>query len=355
MLKQVVLMMLLTVLIGAQPMMFGAVQGQEIRLPSLAEPGPYDVYYTELTFVDENREDWELQTLIWFPADTAQGTPAFQGSSLLTNVPPDRRGAPYPLIVYSHGGGGSSYDLQSVTEHLASYGYVVAAPQHHDLQIDHAYVDRPLDILTVINGLADITDGDLAGMVDTDNVGLMGWSQGAEASLQMIGLLYDPIHYESWCAVHPDLITSDCSNNLHRVSEYRAQLDLEDLPDGRWQPFGDDRIHAILPIDPCSFPLTTDDMFTEVSTPVMFVHGVRDDTCDYAGNSVRSFTGMTSEDRYLISMIYGGHGPSPSVLKHFAPAFFGLYLHGDKDLAAYLTAEQAETMPDVAWGPYEGE
>ena len=117
--------------------------------------------------------------------------------TISADAPPDPSGAPYPLIVYSRGWNTGGEMLETMA-HLASQGYVVAAPQPHDTDPPrHEYVDRALDIITVLDELAAITDGDLAGMIDTDNVGLMGWDRGAEASLQMLGLQSDPNYYET--------------------------------------------------------------------------------------------------------------------------------------------------------------
>ena len=91
--------------------------------------------------------------------------------------------------------------------HLASQGYVVAAPQHHDTDPQrHEHVDRPLDILTVLDGLAAVEDGDLAGMIIP--IQLDSWMVGGgAASLQMLRLESDPVHGASWCAEHADLST----------------------------------------------------------------------------------------------------------------------------------------------------
>ena len=34
------------------------------------------------------------------------------------------------------------------------------------------------------------------------------------------------------------------------IAAYRAQLGLQDLPDGTWAPFGDERIRAVLAMAP---------------------------------------------------------------------------------------------------------
>ncbi|MBT5956233.1 MAG: hypothetical protein HOG97_05670, partial [Candidatus Marinimicrobia bacterium] len=135
------------------------------------------------------------------------------------------------------------------------------------------------------------------------------------------------------------------------------KLGLEGLPDGRWQPFGDDRIRAVLTMAPCYFPLTTEDMLAEVTTPTMILHGTHDSSCDYEGNAVRTYTHLGTEDRYLITLIKGTHHDllSRQISQHFATAFFGYYLHDDEAYMPYLTPEGLPpwTLPSLAWGPYE--
>ena len=332
---------------------------QETTTPPLTELGPFGVARQVMTFVDESRGDWELETYVWYPVDKTKGTPLMTGSSLLKDSPPDRSGAPYPLIVFSHGYLSKSAELSKTKEHLVSHGYVVAAPQHHDTApVRFELVDRPLDVRVVLDGLAAISEGDLAGMIDTDNVGLMGYSQGADATLEMLGLLRDPVHFASWCAEHPDLTTLECNSPwpLDEITAYRAQLGLQNTPDGQWAPFGDERIRAVLAMAPCDFPLTTEDMLASVTTPTMILHGTKDMFCDYEGNAVRTYAHLGTEDRYLITVINGDHavlGRQQQVAQHFATAFFGYYLQGDEAYEPYLTPEHLPDWryPKLAWGP----
>jgi hypothetical protein len=50
----------------------------------------------------------------------------------LADAPPDVSGGPYPLVVYSHGFGIYRQSAAYMLEHLASYGFVVIAPDHHE-------------------------------------------------------------------------------------------------------------------------------------------------------------------------------------------------------------------------------
>ncbi len=45
---------------------------------------------------------------------------------------PDAGNSPYPLLVFSHGYGGSGLSAVFFTEALAAHGWVVACPDHHD-------------------------------------------------------------------------------------------------------------------------------------------------------------------------------------------------------------------------------
>ena len=363
--KRLVFLLSLSLLFVVLSVFVGAVQAQSTDLPPLTEPGPYGVGIKMLQLTDPSRENWTVETTVWFPADPSKGRQLTSNSPTRMGAVPDLSGAPYPLIIYSHGWMGSNGELRQVMEHLASQGYVVAAPQGHDRNPHQTeLVDRPLDIMLVLDELAAISEGDLAGMIDTNNVGVMGWSLGADAALQMEGLLRDWATYETQCAEHPGL--KDClppaelQPFFDATAAYRAQLGLQDLPDGTWAPFADERIRAVLVMAPGQYQMTTTEMLAAVSTPTMILHGTQDQYCDYEGNAVRTYTELGTDDRYLITLVGATHMVYPSsqnVPLHFAVAFFGDYLKVDVTYAPYLTAEGLPTFRGVtlAWGPYAGE
>ncbi len=361
MVKRLTLFMILALAFFVLNVLVGATQSQEAELRPLTEPGPYGVNVTTMNFSDKWRENWELEARIMYPADQSQGTRVIPSSLRLKDAPPDRSGAPYPLIIYSPGFGQSYYESLAPLELLVSNGYVVASIQHHDADpYSREYVDRPLDILTILDGLAAIRQGELAGMIDTDNTGMMGYSQGAIATLQMLGLLSDPVHYKNWCDEHdPNRIMLECRDvDLEDTTGYIASLGLGTGPDGQWPPFGDTRITAALAIAAGAFPLTNEEMLSETTVPIMIMHGTDDPECDYQGNAVRTYNYLGTEDRYLVTLVGGDHfvfEKSPSLVEHFAMVFFGHYLHGDEAYAAYLAPEALSVLdiPELVWGPYE--
>jgi predicted dienelactone hydrolase len=77
-----------------------------------------------------------------------------------------------------------------IAKHLVSHGFVVAGVNHQDTSEGwRALVDRPLDILFLLNQLANLEDDPLAGMIDTDNVGVMGYSFGGYTTIDIGGFV----------------------------------------------------------------------------------------------------------------------------------------------------------------------
>ena len=74
---------------------------------------------------------------VWYPAAQA-GDQVFDyneqvgDGTAYPEAAADRTGAPYPLIVFSHGLGGCGYQSVFYVENLARAGYVVAAMDHKD-------------------------------------------------------------------------------------------------------------------------------------------------------------------------------------------------------------------------------
>ena len=100
------------------------------RPPKVAAIGKYAVGMKTQTFVDNSRPtegigpSRTLLTAIYYPA---QGPPTDQPAA---NAPPDTSGAPYPLILFSHGLGARGVVYENVIKTWASAGYVVAAPDY---------------------------------------------------------------------------------------------------------------------------------------------------------------------------------------------------------------------------------
>ncbi len=121
-----------------------------------------------------------LHAEIWYPATSRGGT-----------LVPHRRAEPRPLIVFSQG-----FDLPVATysdllRHWAASGFVVAAPAYPYTAppgpLDEAdIVNHPAELRSVISavvGAARRPGSALSGLVNADEVGLAGHSDGGDVSL----------------------------------------------------------------------------------------------------------------------------------------------------------------------------
>jgi predicted dienelactone hydrolase len=180
-------------------------------VPDPAAPGPYLVGATRRTLTRASSTTGlprELDVVIWYPATTAAAAvspdPVVLGA---LDVPPERAGGPYPVIMYSPGIGGVATNSSFLNAHLASHGFVAIAlsnpgttpapcpvspcagnPASLDWR-NESYANRPDDVwFTLDQALAWSGGGDplLAALLDPSRLGMIGWSAGGVTPFQVV-------------------------------------------------------------------------------------------------------------------------------------------------------------------------
>jgi len=359
----------------------------DVRNP--LEPGPYPVGVTTMQFVDHSRtdvvteKDRSLLTEIWYPAtDDSKNLPknrlldffnkgrdeslpilfqmAFGVDLNAVNetfknfaVRDARiRDGKFPLILFSHGNGGMRSQGVFLCEHLASHGYIVAAPDHTansavtwvDGEMvsmnpeirEQAAKDRPLDIRFLIDTFDSLNkgaDSRFLGRVDMDRIGVSGHSFGGYTS--------------TWVA------------------------DIEP------------RVDAILPLAGCARERVNYDI------PVMVMVATEDDTIGLEGNKrLRKYYEESKGPKYLVEFKDGGHysftemyqfkpdfgdgcgegkrlesgeplkyvamNVAFPIIKGYATAFFAKYVKGETGYEDYLSKNHNEEALIVKCAPAGG-
>lgn len=163
-------------------------------LEGYAERGPYGVGVTTLHLADTTRAtapngaapgspERDIAAEVWYPADAAAQAPEEP------DVAVDRSGGRHPLIIFAHGFSAFRRQSASYAQHLASRGYIVAAPDFPQSRAGtpggpriSAVLDQPRDVSFLIDELLKLdggSSGPFAGTIDRDHVGMTGHSLGA--------------------------------------------------------------------------------------------------------------------------------------------------------------------------------
>ena len=121
----------------------------------------------------------------------------------------------YPVIIFSHGAGGSDTCCESLTRHWATYGYITLQPIHDDSVVQRRsggdenaqfpqavrealknpalWEGRPRDISFLLDSLPGLQKrvAGLNGKIDTSRIGVAGHSMGAYTAEAIGGALVD--------------------------------------------------------------------------------------------------------------------------------------------------------------------
>lgn len=252
---------------------------------------------TEFPLVADHRAV-PLQTTLYFAAEEG-GTPEhyggniiFQGRDLRRDAPPEHRRA--PLIVVSHGSGGSTRGLAWLGAGLAERGAIVLMLNHpgstsgDSIPSQTVFLDRRAQDLTAAldHILADPAWSD---RIDPARISALGFSLGGATVLQLAGARFDRARYQAFCirygawATACDWMQSD-------------GLSLDAWPESAEADVRDRRVSRVLAIDPAFGHAWQAQSLPDVEVPVQLINlgdtslesgwfgvGVGPDTSDLVG------------------------------------------------------------------------
>lgn len=212
---------------------------------------------------------------VWYPTNAKPGFMLLGtgGERVARDAPVD--GDHLPLVVFSHGTGGSAASHADTAIALAENGFIVIAPTHPGdtfqaaSDIESWLLNRTRHIQRTID--AALTAWKDRGHIDSTKIGIFGFSAGATTALIDIGAKPELSRIWSQCSSRPEFICKTTSPQRYK-----------DHPATAWQP--DKRIRAaVLAAPGLGFTLTAPDV-SAVSVPVQIWGGKADVTVPLASN-----------------------------------------------------------------------
>ncbi|MFN8377860.1 MAG: hypothetical protein U0452_04240 [Anaerolineae bacterium] len=373
--------------------------------PQYALHGPYWVGIQDfpITFEYPDGMTRDSRVTIWYPAQApaadaepftypaepralAYAGPLFfpRTGEAYADAVPATEGAPYPLVIYSHGGWSYRWLQTEYAEHLASHGFVVMATDHEDAppvgaMLPHFELSRQWDVSQLIDYADQISaaDGSLAGLIDTDRVGVTGYSAGGFTALLAGGARINPQAKVDWCAsaetqaswIGPLL----CGNLEERANVWFDLLGWPESNGELWPAIGNPRVDAIVSLDGGAHDFGPEGISALSVPALLFFARGGPDAIPY--DHERIVQSPAQESRAIAIFENAGHslfnqrcldqmiGPETAsfclppvwdkareedLLNHFTTAFLLATLKGDADAAAALSPD-AVSFPGIEY------
>ncbi|WP_404791252.1 alpha/beta hydrolase [Altericista sp. CCNU0014] len=290
---------------------------------------------------------------------------------------PEGQAVPAPLVVISHGLGSAPIDFGYLAEHLASYGFAVALPQHIGSDAKRLesildgrsngdvspveFVDRPLDIKYLLDELGRLseTDPTLKGRLNLQQIGMMGHSFGGYTALALAGAGINHDRLRELC------VDTQPTFNLSLILQCRAKT----LPPFNYN-LADSRVKAAIAINPFSSTIFGPEGLGDIRIPLLIVSGSHDVVTPAIPEQIHPFLWLNAPNKYLAVLSDAGHtfsinppqqrelsaavkglgpllsGTEPQLSREYlnatSVAFMQTYLENRPDARGYLSAAYAK-------------
>jgi predicted dienelactone hydrolase len=254
-------------------------------------------------FVPDEPYNWRgartraLIATIWYPASAGAveetqwfgppGAAVFNGGSAARDaaiVPGEGR---FPLVVLSHGTGGSGPTLGWLGTALAAKGMIAVAVNHPGNNATEPYTaegfalwwERARDLSVVIDDM--LAEPGFGGRIDARRIGAAGFSLGGYTVLESAGGMTDRARFQAFClspAADESCKAPPEFPDLNAKLEALAKLDpafQQSLRDAG-NSYRDPRIRAVFAMAPALGPAVTPESLGGIAVPVEIVAGADD-------------------------------------------------------------------------------
>ena len=147
---------------------------------------------------------------VWYPTQSIEKP--WKVGHYRIEATPNAQMAPgkFPLLLLSHGSGGSEFGHHDWAQFLARHGFIVAAPRHVGDSFDQPdgrgsdiqLIGRLWQVTKALDAV--LADHRFAIAIDAGRIGMIGFSAGGYTTLASIGARPDFDLWEAHCKTHPD-------------------------------------------------------------------------------------------------------------------------------------------------------
>jgi len=220
-----------------------------------------------------------------------------------------------PLIVISPGFAADRTFLAYLAQHLASYGFTVAALEHpgsnvnalskislggkpSDLMAPSEFLARPQDVSFLLDELANLNQqpGVLQGKFNTQEVSVIGHSLGGYTALALAGAKLNITELREFCQTQDSLL---------KVGADWIQCAAAELPEGEVQ-LQDQRVKQAIALNPTIGQLFGKKGLSQVNVPTLILTSTDDAITPAINHQLQPFTQLP-KPKYLIAAINATH------------------------------------------------
>lgn len=248
-----------------------------------------------LALEDAQRSHWSgtgarpVSVTMWYPAaDGAQEAEWRAGVFIFGRSAPQavwRDERAHPLILLSHGTGGSSAQLSWLAEALVQAGFVALAVSHHgntaaeERSYPHGFVlpwERAEDLRIALAAV--LSNPELGPRIDASRIGAGGFSLGGYTALLLGGARHSREGFEAFCASRPQspscILPPEAGFDLAELTRLATADPLFAASLGRAEAdYREPRVRALWLMAPALVPALADDSLRALSMPLALIVG----------------------------------------------------------------------------------
>ena len=290
----------------------------------------YQTGASVLPLVDKSRTSWDgknprpITTHLFYPTESKNtetlllGEPKkelFNAGTISWNAAYPK-GSRRPLLIFSHGTGGSALQLLWLANYFAEAGYIVAAMNHHgNTALEPSYAaqgfkliwERAKDVSILIKELQKNTEWN--SRIDWESVGFVGFSLGGYTGISAVGGITSLSTFDAFCqssskdfTCQPQYEFPDVDAQFDRV---KASAAVQESLNKHNKSYQTPLIKSAVLIAPAVVQAFTSSSLKKIDTPTLVIAGSKDQVAPKKTNA--QFYAKLAKNTNLETIDGAGH------------------------------------------------